>query len=309
MPDDLNFTADDIASIAADVTGKSPAPSEPAGATPEPTQASPTSAAPASAPAPEDVPYPTAWKKDYQTHWPQTPAEVRKYIAQREQEVGEGFKKYGAIAKQYEGFEQVYKPYEHLLQQANLTPQEAFKLLMHNHLALSYAPPEQKLQLLQRFVEHYKLGDLIAKLGGGAQPGAEGQPATPQIPPELVQRLSALEEQTRQSQLKALNEQVNAFAKANPYFDELADDIVRLIQKGAADNVEEAYKLALRANDAVFSKWQAEQTAAAQREAAAKVDASKGSNLKPSDTPPSSRGRKRSMDETIAETADALFRT
>lgn len=213
-------------------------------------------ASPSQTPAPIH-PMPKAWKKDKEELWKSLTPAHQEYLIAREQDVLKGLEMYSGSHKQWN---ELVQPFQPILQKhPDVNPVQVLQQLMRNHLALVQASPEQKRELANRLLKSYGI-DL-------STPGAPAQGAQPQaIPPEIASRLSKVDslEQTiltfqRQQQEAAIAENtrlVEAFAKdpKNEYFEEVADDIARFLQTGAAADLASAYELACYANPAVRAK-------------------------------------------------------
>jgi len=262
MPDDSNQY--DIGAIA-DSIGKDLFPADtpvdaggggnPGG--PAPAVGAPPPPAP---PADEWLPMPKAWKKEKQSVWDSLAGnkDVREYIHAREADVVKGFDQY---ATGYKSWNELISPFQQVIAaHPNVNPVQVMQNLMKNHLALLSASPEQKRAMAQHLLKSY-----------GVDLGTPGAPPAAQIPPEVAalqgevgQLRDALgrftsAEQTRQ--LEANKQLVESFAKdpANKHFDEVADDILHLIQTGAAPDLKTAYEMACWTNPVVRAKLLAEQ--------------------------------------------------
>lgn len=207
-------------------------------------------------PAPSIHPMPKAWKKDKEELWKSLTPAHQEYLIAREQDVLKGLEMYSGSHKQWS---ELVQPFQPLLQKhPDVNPVQLLQNLMRNHLAIVQATPEQKRELASRLLKSYGI-DL-----GTGQAVPQGQ--TPGLPPEIASRLSKVDslEQTllgfqRQQQEAAIAENtrlVEAFAKdpKNEYFEEVADDIARFLQTGAAADLASAYELACYANPAVRAK-------------------------------------------------------
>ena len=291
--------AQDLAAqIGSDIFGEAPANPEglgPADTPPADPGASPPADAGVSSPPPtEEVPLPKAWKREMEAHWKTLPSDVRKYVQSREMDMVKGLDQYSGGHKNWT---KLVEPYQNLLQeQPQVDPVQLMQSLMNNHLALTRAAtPQQKWEMAQKLMQAY----------GITQPAQAGETAPPPLPPEVQQalgRVSGMEKnlQTLQQsmQQQAVLEQqkiVEAFA-ADPkhkYFEEVGDDILRLLKTGAAISLESAYETAIWANPAVRQKLLDEQIKAAKTPAKAPLNVDASGEGTPSKSKP------KTIDDTI----------
>jgi hypothetical protein len=247
---------------------------------------------------------PKSWKKDMEPHWAKLDPAVHEYVYAREADVMRGIQQYQSG---YESWNNLLKPYESVLaQHPDVNPVQLMQGLMNSHLALlnPQTPPEQKLQMVQQILQGY-----------GLSLPANGDPAAAQNTPnpELQTLRQQVAELTRARQLdqqrqyqSGLTEQmrvVEAFAAdpANKYFPEVANDIHRFIQSGAATDLASAYELACYANPAVRAKVLADQQAAAFPAPGAKPPRAVNGQFRNIDSPDPAKHRipKGSIDDTI----------
>lgn len=256
-PDDLNI-AETVSSIAADLFPKEepPAPASPeppAGLVP-PEKGEEPPASPAPPPTLKSLP--KSWKKEMEAIWAKADPLLHDYVYEREANVDRGFQMYADGHKKWDALTTPYK--QILSEYPNVDPVPLLQNLLNSHITLVRGTPEQKQALLQRLFKDY---------------GIEGTlPASPTPPPEdprvrsleagleeikksLQARMAAEEEAGVAEQLKV----VEAFAKENPFFDEVSSDIHRFIATGAAPDLKSAYELACYANPAVRAKVLAKQ--------------------------------------------------
>jgi hypothetical protein len=102
-----------------------------------------------------------------------------------------------------------------------------------------------------------------------SDPNTQSDPAVQKLTEELStikKDLTAREEAARQAELKQNHDRVAAFAEAkgdngqplHPYFDDVAPDVVRLLKADPKLGLERAYEKAIRMNDDVWTKVQAD---------------------------------------------------
>lgn len=267
--------------------------------------------------------FPKSWKKEMAPHWNAMPAEAKAYVQEREQQMLHGIEGYKNAASAGQNFVKVVHPYmENIRAAAQGNPYLAVETLLAADHALRHGTPEQKTQLLTQMAKDYGL-DLNA-----AVQAAQGQ--TPNRDPyvasleakvqRLEQRLNGTEQHItadQEARVQQIREQVSteidkfAADPAHPYFDELADDITKLINVGYT--LKDAYDRAVWANPVTRAKEtariqaeSAEQTRKNAEAEAAKARKASGTNVRGSAGGRSPTAARGTMDDTMNETLAAI---
>lgn len=199
----------------------------------------------------ETTPAPASWAKDKHEHWAKMPKEAQEYYLVREKQMLDGLEQYKGDAGLGKQIKDVFTPYKPFLNAQGIDEVKASQYLMNAHYKLSTASPTEKLSYFTTLAEQY----------GIPLPGAEEKaPVDPHVK-SLHDELNALKSTVTQSQQAALNESrtkverdVATFASdpKNPYFDEVADDIVAYLNTGAT--LQDAYEKAVWANPVTRAK-------------------------------------------------------
>lgn len=213
------------------------------------------------------------------------PREIQQRWLSREDEVQKGFSKHGQELAQFkkdrEAYDEVFGSLDQQLKLDGLSRHQFTKQLVEWNAYLSRDPANALRAIAER------LGVDLKTLT------AEGAAKTdPQLAGVLT-KVGSLEQQLKQreqaektAQLKANFDRVKAFAEANgpdgkplrPYFDEVAEDVVKLMRAGERD-LEVAYTKAVRMNEKTFEKHQAAQKLVAaskeEKDRKGRVDAAK----------------------------------
>ena len=217
----------------------------------------------ASLDSPASRPAPKSWTKDRHEMWAKLPPEAQDYYEFREKQFLDGLEQYKGEASYGKAMKDVLSPYKPILAAQGIDEAQAVQYLMNAHYKLTQGTTEQ------RMAAYHKLGQDL-RLTGEA-------PAASEVAPEIRQlqeKLSGIESSLtarQQAEANAAREraakEVSDFAsdKANPYFDEVADDIVAMIQTG--HSLKDAYEKAVWANPVTRQK----EIARIQTEAAAKL--------------------------------------
>jgi hypothetical protein len=231
----------------------------------------------------ETKPRPSSWKKDYEEHWGKLDPTLQDYIQQREADYAKGVSTYKNQWDMAAPIVEAIRPFEPLLREHGLAPQQWVAQLGNAHAQLVKGSPEQKLQMFAQLANDYgvNLGALTGQTGY--------DPQFSQLAQELNQiknQWSSFQSSQEQQEQAQLQNEITSFSNDKPYFDEVRETMAGLLQSGMADDLQSAYDKAIRLNDDVFQRISAEQaqkSEAAQRE---KVAAAKAKVLSPKSTTP-----------------------
>lgn len=194
---------------------------------------------------------PPSWSKDTQALWATIPPAARQQILNREEQALRGIETYKQDAQFGKPLKAVIEPFMPLIQARGIDPAKAVNALLNAQAHLDRDPKAGIMQIAKSY------GVNLAEL-------VESQGQEPQLDPNtkaLQERLARIEENmtaAQQAELSRAREktaaEVQAFASdpKHPYFDDVADDIVKLIKGG--DTLEAAYEKAVWANPVTRAK-------------------------------------------------------
>lgn len=248
---------------------------------------------PAAAPAPTEAPTPapsaaqevmtlTTWRKEYlpiqqklATGQPLTAEEAQKlaaYNVQREKEYSTGISTYKSEAQQAKQFTEAMAEFMPTLQQHNLNPAQWIQNLGRAHHTLALGSPEQKLQMFAKLAQDY--GVPLAAV----QQAQQGQvdPLAMQLMHELQQvnqRVQGVVSWREQQEQAAMQQEIAKFSDAAkyPHFEQVRESMAQLLERGIAQDPDDAYAKAVRLDNTLFEAEQARQaTAQAQASAASR---------------------------------------
>ena len=147
------------------------------------------------------------------------------------------------------------EPHAPRFQQYGVDSQEYIGRLLKMDEMLATGSLEQKQALLMNIARAVGLTDEPAP-----QQGQAGY-----VPPELLNtvnslqsKLAAIEQANERAEQTRLAGEVDSFAADHPYLDDLAEPMAQLLETGFATSMEDAYHKALRLDDDMFQKFQAE---------------------------------------------------
>lgn len=252
---------------------------------------------------------PSSWAKEQHEHWAKMPKEAQDYVELREKQMLDGLGQYKGDATYGKQIRDVLAPHSQLLAAQGVDAPRAVQTLLNTHAKLSTASPADKLATILDIAKHY---------GVQLSPG-EQQPANPELQ-YVKEKLTSLEsaltarEQAELTQARSrVASEVEAFSSdpANPYFDEVAEDIVAMINIGMP--LKDAYEKAVWANPVTrqkeLARLQTEADAKTRETAKKEAEAARkaaGSNVRSRDTRRAPTEPLGTMEDTMKSTLNAI---
>lgn len=219
---------------------------------------------------------PKSWKAEQRAHWDKLDPTVAQYIHQREAEQAKGFEEY---RNRVEPIVQQIQPHIDELRQQGVQPEMVVRDLLHTRRLLATGDEATKIQTLVN-VAHACGIPLQQML---QQSAALPQHMQHHIDPNVMQaqqRARDLEfqmaqhQQSQHAQMQAAAQaEVENFKSSHPYVEQLGPQMQQLLQAGLATDLDSAYSKALRLNDELFTKSQATQREATEKQR--RIDADK----------------------------------
>jgi len=259
---------------------------------------------------------PSTWKKEYVQIWDKMEkgeqiskddfTKFAEYANQRESEYKKGVSTYKAEADRAKSYENAIAPYADNLQRRGIQPTQYIENLVRAEQILSNAPYDQKVQVFQKLAADYGI-----QLNGGQ--ATQLDPYTQQLMNQLNmvnQEVSSIKGRFAQEENQRLMgeiERVRSNVEKFPHFDVVREEMAQLLELGKAQDLETAYKKAVRMNDDV---WELEQerllnTAKQQASKAQQVAKAKAAAVSPKSVTPSGRvaepGDKKDRRSILAE--------
>ena len=209
---------------------------------------------------------PSTWKKEYVTIWDKMESgeqiskedftKFAEYANQRESEYKKGVSTYKAEADRARSYENAIAPFAQDLQKRGIQPAQYIENLVRAEQILTNAPMAQKVQVFQRLAADYGI-----QLNGSGQM-QQLDPYTQQLMNQLNQvnqEVSSIKGRFAQEENQRLMgeiERVRSDVEKYPHFDVVREEMAQLLELGKAQDLETAYKKAVRMNDDV---WELEQ--------------------------------------------------
>ena len=249
----------------------------------------------------EKVTRPSTWKKEYVTIWDKMESgeqiskedftKFAEYANQRESEYKKGVSTYKAEADRAKSYENAIAPYAQDLQRRGIQPTQYIENLVRAEQMLSNAGYEQKLQVFHKLAQDYGI-----QLNGNGQV-TQLDPYTQQLMNQLNmvnQEVSSIKGRFAQEENQRLMgeiERVRSDVEKFPHFDVVREEMAQLLELGKAQDLETAYKKAVRMNDDVWALEQDRLLKDAKQSAvkAQQVAKAKAAAVSPKSTTPSGK--------------------
>lgn len=259
-----NFSADDLASAldSSSTTTQDPGTTAtaPAGAT----QSGEQNANQSSLEAPKH------WSDEVKALFGKVPPEVQNHWLNWDKHQARSydtkFQELAGFRRERDRLDEIFQPYSRDLELQGVDRMQFMQSLLGGHKYLLESPREAMTWLAQQYGVDLaeltsqpeqtdpKLAGLMSKISG------------------LEQQLTGFTSTAKQREQQERVGQVRAFAEAKgadgkplrPYWEQLKGEVLNLVKSGVND-VEKAYNIALRGNEEIFSKHQAEQSLSKQK--------------------------------------------
>lgn len=256
---------------------------------------------------------PKTWRKEAADLWATLPPAARQEVLKREADIFKGIEGYKAEAAFGKTFRDVLAPFTPVLERYNLDPAVQVQQLMQAHHTLALGTPEQKSALFARLAQEYNI-----PLPGAPDDAAYVDPAVRDLQSQvqsLNSKLSKADEDRQAQVIAERRKEIDTFAAdpANAHFNDVASDMVALIQGGVCKTLSEAYEKAVWANPVTRAKevtrQQADAAKKAQEAAAAQVEAARkatAANVRTTAKSGSATAPLGSIDDTLSESLAAI---
>ena len=212
----------------------------------------------------EQVTYkrPTTWKKEYKEIWDKMEkgeqidkndfVNFANYANQREAEYQRGVSAYKAEADRAREYENAIAPFVPELEQQGIAPAAWINNLGRAHMVLSKAPYDQKVQLFHKLAQDY--GIQLNNNGQAQQVDPYAQQLMSQLA-RVNQEVSTIKGRFAQEENQRLMGEIESFKSGGkaPHFELVREEMAQLLELGKAQDLESAYRVAVRMNDEAWS--------------------------------------------------------
>ena len=280
----------------------------------DPSQTDPVDLPPVVTDPPVETPtvrtVPKSWPKEMHEHWGKTDPKVQEYWETREKQMLDGLEQYKGDAGFGKQLRDVITPYNAMLQSQGVDAPKAVQFLLNAHYQLTNSQPAERTAHFARLAKQYGIDLSTVKTDETTDPKVKAlEDRVNQLHNSLTTREQAALTEARARVAK----DVETFASdpLHPYFDEVADDIVAMLQTGLELPV--AYEKAVWANPVTRQKEIARLNTESETKLRdkAKAEAEKalkasGSNVRSRDTRKAPTEPKGSMEDTMKETLSEI---
>jgi len=226
--------------------------------------------------ASEDKPEPVAkerspwksWKPEAAAELEKLPENVQKYIIERQDQFHKGIEQYKEAATFAKTIDKSIAPYKEYMANLNVTPDVAFQNLLKTEHTLRMGSPQDKAEMMLKLAHDYQI-DL------GQLASVPYDPTVHNLKAQLDYTKSQLEASNnfRQSQEDGqIQSAIEEFAQTHEHFTEVQATMADLLERGFATDLDDAYAKAIRLDDNVFQKAQAQQQTSSVRQSLAQAD-------------------------------------
>jgi hypothetical protein len=259
---------------------------------------------------------PSTWKKEYVQIWDKMEkgeqiskedfTKFAEYANQRESEYKKGVSTYKAEADRAKSYENAIAPYAQDLQRRNIQPTQYIENLVRAEQILSNAPYDQKVQVFQKLAADYGIqlnGGQVTQLDSYTQQLMNQLNMVNQEVSSIKGRFAQEENQRLMNEIEKYRSNVEQF----PHFDVVREEMAQLLELGKAQDLETAYKKAVRMNDDVWAIEQEKLLSSAKQQAskAQQVAKAKAAAVSPKSVTPSGKvaepGDKKDRRSILAE--------
>ena len=270
----------------------------------------------AEAAKPEPKQPPPSWKANVREQFANLPAEVQDEVLRRQADFHKGIDQYRQDADYGRGLKAVLSPYAQDFASLGVNEAQAVGNLLQTERILRMGSPEQKLAVISSIVQSYgvPLEALISDDGNVRDAAMQNSALMTRIN-RLEQQLHGFTSQQQQQESSRVQSDIQAFASdpANKWFNDVREDMGRLLNSGMATDLKDAYDKACNMRSdiraAILTQQQREADEKRQKEAqqrAAQAKKAAAVNVKPGGTTPTINNRPRTLDETLAEAYERL---
>jgi len=191
---------------------------------------------------------PSSWRANVRDHFATLPADVQDEILRREGDFHNGIQQYKQDADYARSIKGVIAPYQSDFAALGVNETQAIQSLLQSERTLRIGTPEQKLAVLQSIVHSYGVPVEALLSDDGNVRDVAMQNA------QLISRLNQMEQQlhgftsaqqqTAQSQAQT---EIQKFASnpANKWFEDVREDMGRMLNAGMATDLQDAYDKAV----------------------------------------------------------------
>lgn len=211
--------------------------------------------------SPERSPW-KSWKADAAKVMEKLPEEAQKYIIERQDQFHKGIEQYKEAANYAKTIDRAISPYKDYMSNLGVTPDVAFTNLLKTEHTLRMGTYQEKAEMLQKLAHDYQI-DMNSLAGVPYDPNMHNLKA--QL--EYTQSQLQASQNFRQSQEDVqIQSTIDEFAQSHEHFTDVQATMADLLERGFANDLDDAYAKAIRLDDNVFNKTVAQQQSGVNRQ-------------------------------------------
>ena len=211
--------------------------------------------------SPERSPW-KSWKADAAKVMEKLPEEAQKYIIERQDQFHKGIEQYKEAANYAKTIDRAISPYKDYMSNLGVTPDVAFTNLLKTEHTLRMGTYQEKAEMLQKLAHDYQI-DMNSLAGVPYDPNMHNLKS--QL--EYTQSQLQASQNFRQSQEDVqIQSTIDEFAQSHEHFTDVQATMADLLERGFANDLDDAYAKAIRLDDNVFNKTVAQQQSGVNRQ-------------------------------------------
>lgn len=211
-------------------------------------------------PSDKELKAPVSWTPASREHWKGLPADVKREVLKREEDIQRGLRDASQHKKVAQEYVQTIQPYQQMIQGAGATPSEAIRTMFDTASTLTFGTPKQKAMKMKEVIENYSVDIelLDTALADIEIPDDQNAPLMKALDERLKpvtdfmgQFQSTQQQQTTELQQKATTE-LEAFAAKSEFYEDVREDMADLFEVAGRRNrqltLDDAYEQACQLN-------------------------------------------------------------
>lgn len=194
---------------------------------------------------------PSSWKKDLDPQWKALPADVQKYVLQREGEFASGVSTYKREFDTLKPLSEAIQPFLPDLQRFGVQPAQWISSLGQAHRALAMGSAQEKLATVQNILRNNGIQAQLAVQDAqgnwsllGQQPAPQPQAQQHQAPQDLDKLLE--QKLLKRDAVQSLAQFERDAPEKYQHYETVKEDMARLLEAGFAKDYPSAYEAAVR---------------------------------------------------------------
>ena len=198
-----------------------------------------------------------SWKKEAAEEMSKLPDNVQKHIIERQEQFHKGLEQYKESANYAKIIDKAIAPYKEYLGQLGVTPEVAFPNLLKTERTLRVGSPQEKVEMFQKLAHDYGI-DLRALADVPYDANLAQLKAQKEWLESQLQASQDFRQSHEDTQIQSV---IDDFGTQHPFFEDVRLTMADLLDKGLAIDLSDAYAKAIRLDETVFAKAQAQQQA------------------------------------------------